>query len=613
MNNKVISCHSSSLLIAYAKEKLVPDQQLFAGIEQHAQMLANKYEWTDCETWSRLAKNVQAFFPADSHALYDAGYAVAKTKTPSYQILFLQIVPLSILVKRISEQFRKNIHKGLVVTSQLNLKEGMVDIQYEPINKSVYSAEICEFNKGGTIATLEIKGFKSLSLIEHACATRDDVKACHLHITWKIRPSIFERIKDFLFFRFRDQRSIIAHIEESHTKLQSQYHEILTTRDFYSHIMTNMNEGILWLNKSGVVTFVNKGFLSIANLTESEVINRHYTGFILRPELQAQCQALLADCLKVPNVAKSIELTIVPRNTTERIVQATFIWVHSDHQPGGYLVNIADITERKKIEQRNSELVQNLQELNTTLEDKVADQTADIREKAARLETAHDKLVQTERFKDLLASTVVHDIKNNIFSISADTKVLGRSVPNTPQTQKFITRMQSSCFSAMSLAINMLDIAKMEEGKLTLNKELIDHNALTALVNKNSQQVFFDEKHITVTLLPIGHDFVLSADRYLLDRMIQNLLTNAAMYTPENGTVRISTGPGATITIYNSGEPIPEKYHDTIFDKYSRVASESSNYSKGLGLFFCKLVMEAHGGMIGLTADEKGNCFGLGF
>ena len=85
------------------------------------------------------------------------------------------------------------------------------------------------------------------------------------------------------------------------------------------------------------------------------------------------------------------------------------------------------------------------------------------------------------------------------------------------------------------------------------------------------------------------------------------------MYTPENGEVRISFAEPAAIRIFNSGDPIPEKYRGTLFEKYSRINTDSSRYSKGLGLFFCKLVMTAHEGSILLECSEKGNSFVLRF
>jgi signal transduction histidine kinase len=74
-----------------------------------------------------------------------------------------------------------------------------------------------------------------------------------------------------------------------------------------------------------------------------------------------------------------------------------------------------------------------------------------------------------------------------------------------------------------------------------------------------------------------------------------------------------TSGEENIISCFNSGAPIPDKEKTVIFEKYARVETASSQYSKGLGLFFCKMVMNAHNGRIWLDTDEKGNYFKLAF
>jgi K+-sensing histidine kinase KdpD len=257
--------------------------------------------------------------------------------------------------------------------------------------------------------------------------------------------------------------------------------------------------------------------------------------------------------------------------------------------------------------------IESLRESNSTLEQKVADQTASIRAQNAELERANAQLRESERMKDLLTGTLVHDIKNHIFSIASDIRALGREQPCTTESQRILSHATYSCSSAMSLAANMLDIGKMEEGKLVVEPQPVEFEALKTMMGRYVQNVFFTEKNISVIIIPPTFSLWFMADHYLLDRVLQNLFTNAAMYTPENGRVAISFDNPRTIRIFNSGEPIPEKYRGTLFEKYSRINTDSSRYSKGLGLFFCKLVMTAHKGSISLQCRENGNYFVLLF
>jgi signal transduction histidine kinase len=258
-------------------------------------------------------------------------------------------------------------------------------------------------------------------------------------------------------------------------------------------------------------------------------------------------------------------------------------------------------------------LSETLQDLNSNLERKVAEQTSDIRAKNETLIKTNAQLRESERMKDLLTGALVHDIKNHLFSLASDVRALNDIEGCSQEAHEILSHTSSACTSAMSLAANMLDIGKMEEGRLVVELQPVNFPQIQTMLGRYIQNVFFKEKKISVTVEPPDFDLTFDADYYLLDRVLQNLLTNAAMYTPEEGEVRITFVEPATIAVFNSGEPIPEKYRGTLFEKYARVNTDSSKYAKGLGLFFCRLVMGAHGGSIELACSENGNRFVLRF
>jgi two-component system sensor histidine kinase KdpD len=102
----------------------------------------------------------------------------------------------------------------------------------------------------------------------------------------------------------------------------------------------------------------------------------------------------------------------------------------------------------------------------------------------------------------------------------------------------------------------------------------------------------------------------------LLERLFQNIINNAAKYTSDNGMVIISTkleNRDLIISFFNSGTTIPEGQRIIIFDKYTIGGDIRPVYSKGLGLYFCKLIMNAHGGRIWVDCTSEGNTFHLSF
>ncbi len=246
------------------------------------------------------------------------------------------------------------------------------------------------------------------------------------------------------------------------------------------------------------------------------------------------------------------------------------------------------------------------------------EQTEDIREKNKQLSAFNFKIVDSERMKSLLAGTIVHDIKNYAAGIEGNTTLLARQFPEEEKVLK-TTRIVSDCCSGIvSLASNMLDIEKMEEGKLVLKKEILSKEILFGMAEQLRKNVLFEEKNISLEYRDnTNGSFAIEVDYYLVERMMQNIFSNAGKYVPKGGRVILTLDDAANresiLTLFNSGSPIPEGERELLFDKYARVDSKGSQYSKGLGLFFCKMVMNAHGGRIWLEADESGNHFKFAF
>jgi K+-sensing histidine kinase KdpD len=137
------------------------------------------------------------------------------------------------------------------------------------------------------------------------------------------------------------------------------------------------------------------------------------------------------------------------------------------------------------------------------------------------------------------------------------------------------------------------------------------------MINRFTHYPLFYEKKISVDIRFPGKTVPFSVDTYLLEQVFHNLLNNALKYTPVNGKIIISgqtvKNKEIIITFYNSGKPVPEEMKESIFEKYRRGKKKRSKYSKGLGLYFCKMAMEMQHGSIRVETDEKGNYFILCF
>jgi serine/threonine protein kinase/signal transduction histidine kinase/tetratricopeptide (TPR) repeat protein len=264
----------------------------------------------------------------------------------------------------------------------------------------------------------------------------------------------------------------------------------------------------------------------------------------------------------------------------------------------------------------NAALMSRQKQFTVELQRQVEAQTADIKYKHEQLEVANLKLIESERMKGILSGTLVHDIKNYSAGITGNLIYLDRRLENDPKAHRIIEVVVETCSDITSLASNLLDIAKMDDGKMVIREELLDAEFFCAMAEKFGVSTLFEEKGINPVIVPADPDFLVYADIYLVERVLQNLYSNAAKYAPRNSRVELRLyreGEECIVCFFNSGPPIPDSEKEILFEKYARIQSRQSPYSKGLGLFFCRMVMNAHGGRIWLDTDEDGNYFKLAF
>ncbi|HEV8662508.1 MAG TPA: response regulator [Candidatus Methylomirabilis sp.] len=214
-------------------------------------------------------------------------------------------------------------------------------------------------------------------------------------------------------------------------------------------------------------------------------------------------------------------------------------------------------------------------------------------------------LKRLEQTKDDLTQLVVHDLKAPLTSIVLNLDML--DAPEGAAAAKWgrhVGDAMRSCRSLMTLVANLLDISSMEEGKLRLTREPL---ALTDLVGSvvGELQVQAEEEGIQLgTDVPEDLPLV-PADADLMRRVLANLLSNALEHSPPKTRIEVraalADGSGAVqVDVTDEGEGIPEAYHQKIFEKFGQVdtARPGPRLNKGLGLTFCKLAVEAHGGRI---------------
>jgi len=240
-----------------------------------------------------------------------------------------------------------------------------------------------------------------------------------------------------------------------------------------------------------------------------------------------------------------------------------------------------------------------------------------------RIKKQHDELEATLRLRKDLSRMIMHDIGNPLTSIMLLAELsLKRStvVPDSiaPVYVEEIEEIRTHVQRLSSFLNDMLIAAKMEAGKLILNHSAIDMNQLVLEVGKNHSAIAQSRRISFVSDLPEESQQI-SLDANLFQRVLDNLVSNALKFSPADSTVTLrvqypETGNGSPhvrIQVLDEGPGIPEEHRDRIFDEFEFVASKERNVPQcGLGLAFCKMVVEAEGGRISVGANEpKGSVF----
>ncbi len=282
-----------------------------------------------------------------------------------------------------------------------------------------------------------------------------------------------------------------------------------------------------------------------------------------------------------------------------------------------YAVKISQIfSAQASILLENAFLSQNYKQLNNDMDTKVKQQMNDITEKNRQIEKMNIMFCESEKMKDVLNGTLVHDIKNYAAGIEGNLQYLNRILSDDKKVHRILDVVSETCTDIFSIASNMLDITKMSQGKMILHLETISPEYIECIAEKYLKSPLFNEKEITPAIVHCNEPFSIEIDTYLLDRIFQNVFSNSAKFANKNGCVEMSikkTEKEVIISIFNSGNPIPEDEKDLNFEKFARLDNHQLKYTKGLSLFFCKMAMEAHKGRIWIETIETGNYFKLAF
>ncbi len=355
----------------------------------------------------------------------------------------------------------------------------------------------------------------------------------------------------------------VAALAASAIQNARQFNRARDAEERYSSLFENSADPILITDAEGRIADVNRKFCQMMGYNREEIRLREAFTLTAHPQ---RLRDWLDQVLQGKDILGNLEMTTQEGRTLPFEVRATLVF-HGSRPYVQWVFH--DITER----------------------------------------------LQLEQVREDLTHMIVHDLRNPLSSIMSSLELIRARLQDPtmdiPLDQLFAVAQRSG-ERLFGLIDSILDVARLESGKAELNYQMIDVEEMVREAVEQLRPVAVGRDirlgfHVPQGLPPIR------GDRNLLLRTLTNLLDNALKFTPPDGevqvTVDLTSADVLQFAVSDTGPGIPQDFQERIFDRFARLPNEKARGS-GIGLAFCKLAVEAHGGRIWVESwPGKGSTF----
>lgn len=399
---------------------------------------------------------------------------------------------------------------------------------------------------------------------------------------------------------------------------------ISKTQNYLKNVLDNSADIIITTDTEGKIVEFNRGASRILGYSKDEIIGTKAEKLWVRPE---QRQDILK-ILEKEGYVSNYETQLITKSGQIIDVSLTLSYILSSQKGILGTVGISkDITEKKKLERAIEERNLELRELNEKLEAKVIERTRE-------LEKANRELERSNRLKSQFIATMSHELRTPLNSILGFSELLMDEVFGTltEKQKKYANNIYSSGSHLLQLINNILDIAKIESGKMELYYEAFSvRNAISEV--ETVIKPLSEKKKQNLVVVVDNNISIIKADKVKFKQILYNLLSNAVKFTPDGGSIfleaelldsdnisyfvkNLGICPNnencLKISVTDTGIGIKKEDHEKIFSEFEQVDSSFSRRYEGtgLGLALTKKLVELHGGEISVESEEgKGSKF----
>lgn len=220
-----------------------------------------------------------------------------------------------------------------------------------------------------------------------------------------------------------------------------------------------------------------------------------------------------------------------------------------------------------------------------------------------------DDQKKIEKEKDEFLSIASHELKTPLTSIKAYVQLLERKLKLDKESSEagFVTKLQGQIEKLNALITDLLDVSKIENGKLKINKKPVNLESVISNAIDTIQQTH-EERTVKIERQGMKPDILIPLDEIRIEQVLINFLTNAIKYSPHNNQVIITTfvdeeSQEVRVNVTDFGIGIPDFKQDAVFKKFYRVEESSLQFQgMGIGLFICSEIIKQHHGTVGVSS-----------
>lgn len=395
-------------------------------------------------------------------------------------------------------------------------------------------------------------------------------------------------------------------------------HDLEESLGYLQAVFDDSEDMIATTDTEGRIVKFSKGGERILGYTEDEVIGRKASELYLDKEERAK----ILEALKKKGAVYNYETRLLRKDGSPVDISLTISQLRDkDGNVIGTVGVSKDITEDKRMREELKEKNRELEELTTSLEEKVLERTRE-------LERINTELRRANEVKARFISNMSHELKTPLHSIIGFSEVLLERTSGdiNEKQQRHITNILNSGRHLLQLLNNVLDLAKIEAGRIELSYESFH---VETVIN----EVMMVLRHLSERkMIKLGADVnyevtEFTADKVKFKQILYNLLSNAIKFTPEGGKVGVSVeklvagdlfywAPKGRefikVSVWDTGVGIKPEDRERIFEEFEQLDPSRSVEGVGLGLAMTKKFIELHGGYIDVESTYgKGSIFNV--